>query len=354
MNGIEEGAAHPPRPAAPGIGRERMGGPLGVRELGIFAVTLVALIGTWLPLAILPGGIIMTAWSPMPWLVIPAVFPLLGASVLLLVRGLLPQRNWRVGSLSVDQFSSVAAVVTTLSGLGTLLFVLSVGPLAVTYTGGGVSLGAGTVLGVVAGVAAMALTTFAPVIPSFRREFESRPEAAAHPLARPAVRPVARTVALTEFGSLVPSGGWGAHASPRYRRTRYDYDDTPDAAWMAEEQTVLSAPVLSVTAPEDEWTEDGVEPGSAPLSASRHVSAEAGVTGLTAADRGELSEDIQPFWVLAPTTRPVRSEQTGETVFEIGPEAWALVVHRRGQEFVVRDESGRLGVVVDTGDFRRA
>ena len=55
----------------------------------------------------------------------------------------------------------------------------------------------------------------------------------------------------------------------------------------------------------------------------------------------------QPFWVYSPVPRPVVDEETGSTVFEIGPTAWALAIVDRGTELVIRHDDGRIGVLRD-------
>lgn len=53
----------------------------------------------------------------------------------------------------------------------------------------------------------------------------------------------------------------------------------------------------------------------------------------------------QPFWVYSPVPLPIMDERTGETVFEIGPSAWALAIVDRGTELVIRHDDGRVGVL---------
>ena len=53
----------------------------------------------------------------------------------------------------------------------------------------------------------------------------------------------------------------------------------------------------------------------------------------------------QPFWVYSPVPQPIVDERTGQTVFEIGPSAWALAIVDRGTELVIRHDDGRVGVL---------
>ncbi|MBS1675127.1 MAG: hypothetical protein JSS74_14320 [Actinobacteria bacterium] len=60
----------------------------------------------------------------------------------------------------------------------------------------------------------------------------------------------------------------------------------------------------------------------------------------------------QPFWALAPQTRPVHDAR-GEEIFTIGPDAWILVLEDRGGAYVVRHDDGRVGYLHDTDDMTR-
>ena len=64
------------------------------------------------------------------------------------------------------------------------------------------------------------------------------------------------------------------------------------------------------------------------------------------------SEPAQPFWALAPETRPVHDAR-GDEIFTIGPDAWILVLEDRGGAFVVRHDDGRVGYLHDTDNMTR-
>ncbi|MDR6867820.1 membrane protein implicated in regulation of membrane protease activity [Microbacterium resistens] len=63
-------------------------------------------------------------------------------------------------------------------------------------------------------------------------------------------------------------------------------------------------------------------------------------------------EPAQPFWALAPETRPVHDDR-GMTIFEVGPDAWILVLEDRGGAYVVRHDDGRVGFLHDTTNMTR-
>ena len=60
----------------------------------------------------------------------------------------------------------------------------------------------------------------------------------------------------------------------------------------------------------------------------------------------------QPFWILAPTERDVHDER-GESIFRVGPNAWALVIEDRGGAYVIRHDDGRIGYLHDIADITR-
>lgn len=61
----------------------------------------------------------------------------------------------------------------------------------------------------------------------------------------------------------------------------------------------------------------------------------------------------QPFWVLSPEERPV-VDDSGATLFTVGPAAWALVVEDRGSEYVIRADDGSTGTLKNVTGVSRA
>lgn len=181
----------PPRPARTLSERSAVPygvGPFTLREAWFLAASVLVLLASFLPFV---GGEYAdvfgyaSAWVPAPWLAIPAALVLAAAAALLVLRRLVPGRSFRVGSLSVDQFASAASVSTAGFYLGALFFLLGFP----AWFGGGSQLlvpGAGVIVGLLFSLLAVVLTTLAPAIPLFRREFSGRREVAAHPAARPA------------------------------------------------------------------------------------------------------------------------------------------------------------------------
>ena len=470
--------APPPRPQRPARPKTDPNGvPYGIggftlREVLFLGTTVFVLIASFLPFL---GGDYAdvfgytSVWAPAPWLAIPAVLVLVAAAVLLAVRRLAPARPLRVGSLSVDQYASVASVVTAGFYLGAL-FLISGFP---AWFGGGSDLlvpGAGVIVGLLFSLLAVVLTTLAPVIPLFAGDFSGREESVAHRVARPsglvARRPrVERPAAPQQPGAypgqpgapLQPAGP-GEYAAYQRRGSQpapAPHDpgaqafplagaDTaapvaPEAVQppSAETFTDTAAPVTvepdaaptevsrdaqvespAETAPDDsapepsdpgqDVSEDQPRPhedaqpldpafvaadvpavdpvasvsatqvidahddldddegaGPAPVSAFSHVSARSAgdsdddegterlAAGEPAAESPTTVFSTQPFWVYSPVPRQVIDEQTGATVFEIGPTAWALAIIDRGAELVIRHDDGRIGVLRDLEGITR-
>ena len=123
-------------------------------------------------------------WS-LGLLCIVAILVMTAATALLVLRRFLPGARLRVGSLSVDQFASVAFVGYAIAVWHTAIFMqqffAGLGPF-----GGVVSVSwVAWVSGVLALVGVF-FTVVAPLVPPFREDFDRRPEAPAARAARPA------------------------------------------------------------------------------------------------------------------------------------------------------------------------
>lgn len=195
-------------------------GPFTLREVVFLSASALVLISSFLPFV---GGDYAevfgytSAWSPAPWLAIPAALVLAAAAALLVLRRLAPARPLRVGSLSVDQFASAASVVTAGFYLGAVFLIVG---FTAWFGGGSEALvpGAGVVLGLLFSLLAVVVTTVAPAIPAFRSEFSARRETAAHPVARPAsvvpIRPRAERPAAPQPQAGYYPGQQGAPMQP--------------------------------------------------------------------------------------------------------------------------------------------
>ena len=236
-----EQPARPARPKTDPDGVPYGVGPFTLREVLFLGAAALVLLASFLQF--LGGDYVdvfgyASAWAPAPWLAVPAALVLVSAAVLVAVRRLVPARRLAVGSLSVDQFASAASVVTAGFYLGALFLIAGF----TAWFGGGSDLidpGAGIVVGLLASLLAVAVTTVAPRIPMFRAEFASRREVGAHPVARPATavarRPRAEQQATpqqpapypTQTGIPMLQAGPGEFAAYRRKGVQPDPVDEP-------------------------------------------------------------------------------------------------------------------------------
>ncbi|MBD8044548.1 hypothetical protein H9638_12090 [Arthrobacter sp. Sa2BUA2] len=162
-------APAPLQAPAEGSRQQAVAGPFGLRDIVVGSAVLVMLVGSVLPFTIGSGLNLWTAFS-LFYVGIGIIMPLLAAG-LFIARRLSPDMKLRIGSLSVDQFASVIAVLAVIFFFLQLVYVFSIGSL----------------IGLIGSVALVSATTFAPHIPPFSEEFKGRTEVPAHPVARDAL-----------------------------------------------------------------------------------------------------------------------------------------------------------------------
>ena len=159
---------------SPSEGRrsESVLGPFTTRDLTLFGGVLITFVASLLPL--FGVGNLWNA-AGLYFLGIGILVPVATAA-LFAWRRLEPARRLRVGSLSVDQFASVASVLSA----------------AFYFLGTVTTLSPGAVVGLLGGLAMLAATTLARLIPAFAVDFAGRPEVPAHVVARDAMPPAPR------------------------------------------------------------------------------------------------------------------------------------------------------------------
>ncbi|WP_341974375.1 hypothetical protein [Microbacterium sp. LWO13-1.2] len=364
-----------------------------LRELLIVAAWLVAFVVSFFPLV---GE--ASIWAVGIQWILPIGLPTV-AVFLLVLRRFSPDGIRRVGSLGIDQFASVAFSVSATVWLGSLW-----GAVAASIGYGSWTLPWNGVVQVIVSLALVAFTVFAPIIPGLKEDFQGRLVTLAHRNANP-VRPViarprpvapehapetpgaavaesdsatadapqneSATMVLdlelsgehttdeilrADFAGQVPlaahasNGGTGTEettAADTYAPSYSRRSRGQDADWQAE-------PVEN----DEHGAADGfdalVEELSEP-SAGHDADPAADLddaTDLDATNPRESAPAAQPFWILAPTERDVHDER-GETLFRIGPGAWALVIEDRGGAYVVRHDDGRIGYLHDLADIAK-
>lgn len=340
-----------------------------LRELLIVAAWVISFVLSFFPLV---GG--ASIWALGIQWILPIGLPTV-AVFLLVLRRFSPDGIRRVGSLGVDQFASVAFSVSATVWLGSLW-----GGVAASVEYGSWTLPWNVLVQVLVALALVAFTVFAPIVPGLKEDFQGRLVTLAHRNANP-VRPViARPKPVAaEAADADPDATAGTpqndsatmvldfelsgeHTTDEIVRSDFA-GQVPIAAHASNGDTGTEE-----TTSEDEYVpsysrrsrgQDAEEPsGSEEIDVpSTDEIAEPAVdsddvTDLDATNPREPALAAQPFWILAPTERDVHDER-GETLFRIGPDAWALVIEDRGGAYVVRHDDGRIGYLHDVADIAK-
>lgn len=162
-----------------GVRNEAVAGPFTVRDLSVFAATLVLFVASLIPMF----AVRYNLWNlgSLFFLGLGVVLPLIVAA-LFVARRLAPATKVRVGSLSVDQFGSVVA------SFAVGFFFLSV---AGAYT-------PALLVALIGSLVLLAATVLARYIPFFAGDFLDRAEVPAHVMARDSAVPVRKPRAPKE------------------------------------------------------------------------------------------------------------------------------------------------------------
>ncbi|MDQ0620335.1 hypothetical protein [Arthrobacter globiformis] len=162
-----------------GVRNEAVAGPFTVRDLTVFAATLVLFIASLIPMF----AVRYNLWNlgSLFFLGLGVVLPLIVAA-LFVARRLAHDTKVRIGSLSVDQFGSVVA------SFAVAFFFLSV---AGAYT-------PSLLVGLIGSLVLLAATVLARFIPFFAGDFLDRPDVPAHIMARDSAVPVRKPKAPKE------------------------------------------------------------------------------------------------------------------------------------------------------------
>ncbi|MEJ1920850.1 hypothetical protein [Microbacterium sp. KHB019] len=326
---------------------------------GILGFTLreLLIVGAWLiafATSFFPIGQGSSLWAQgITWL-LPLGMPT-AAVFLIVLRRFSPDGIRRVGSLGIDQFASVAFAVGAIWWIQTTWAYLAASMQAgsaMTAWVPWVQLAALLVL--------VVLTVFAPFIPGIRDDFRGRLITLAHRSANP-VRPV---VAQPRAERVQPV------SEPAVAGGDDTAGETPGAELLDAETSSAENSSADEDHIDDTTHETVTQPAAESIPLSDHASGgELGavpeldddyVPGYLRSSQGETEtvdaatadEPFQPFWALAPTERDVFDER-GESLFRIGPDAWALVIEDRGGAYVVRHDDGRIGYLHDIADITR-
>ena len=384
-------------------------GPFTVRDLAVFAATLILFIASLLP--IFGGRYNLWNLNNLFFLGLGIILPLI-VSALFAARRLAPATRIRIGSLSIDQFASVVACFAV------AFFFLSVAGAYVPSL----------LVGLIGSLVLFAATVLGRFLPYLKGDFGGRAEVPAHIVARDAAAPVQKPRAPKEpkpesapkSGGKLPSaiggklfGGAGAGSSAVQPGSS---DRGPAAATVpsaAAHHTPPTAAVPVSTAPEaaDHAPEvdagpptqaadvvrpaapaaDAARPGESSAAGASPVTDGAGhhdggaqhgasaarstweppaatavhqqirtqePIGATVDPSGRHDElDEQPiheaFWFAVAQHRTAYDPRTGAPAFVIEPGGWVLALEDRGHEFLVQHTDGRLGVLRDLSNIER-
>ena len=157
--------AQKPASAKPGTTNQAVLGPFTLRDLAVFAATVILLVASLLPIFF--GRFNLWNAGSLFFLGLGIVLPLI-VSALFVGRRLAPATRVRIGSLSVDQFASVVAAFA----------------LAFFFVSAAAAYVPSLLVGLVGSVVLFAGTVLSRYIPYFAGDFLGRDESPAHVMAR--------------------------------------------------------------------------------------------------------------------------------------------------------------------------
>jgi hypothetical protein len=381
-------------------------GPFTVRDLTVFASTVLLFVASLLPVF---GRYNLWNLSNLFFLGLGIVLPLI-VTALFVARRLQPENAVRIGSLSVDQFASVVASFTL------ALYFLSVAGAFTAYLLLGLFGALGLLVSTVLaphipvlrddfkdrpGAAAhpVARNAVAPVRkPAAPKPTGAAPKpaqptgpsgvpAAAGPIVgapasggpfaggpTPAASGAPATSAVPAAASPVPGPAATktpteskpaegkpaadkpeanpADAKPAESRTEAPEGGTPEGTAEAAPAPVQQGIAATMAHP----VVDRAQQSGAQQSGTQQARA-AEPIGATVDPSSRPEESSEPvyeaFWFAVPQPRTAVDEHTGAPAFTIEPGGWVLALEDRGEEFLVQNTDGRLGVLRDLSHVER-
>lgn len=405
-----------PAGAKPGTTNQAVLGPFTLRDLTVFAATIILLVASLLPIFF--GRFNLWNAGSLFFLGLGIVLPTI-VTALFAARRLAPATKVRIGSLSTDQFGSVVASFA----------------LAFFFVSTAAAFVPSLLVGLVGSVLLFAGTVLSRFIPYFAGDFLGRDETPAHVMARdsavplpkphtpkepkPAAAPVPEasapvapsSVAATSARAATPAasaGAFSAAAPTSSPAASAAVSSAPEVTeWTAtagdpspatQAADVVPSPSATGTsaAPAVEETSTGDIPVAAAAAAAPAATASTAVapqaathdagTGVAASARPSAAEPaatavhqqvrrVEPigatvdpasrpeesydepaheaFWFAVAQHRTAVDPQTGAPAFVIEPGGWVLALEDRGHEFLVQHTDGRLGVLRDLSNIER-
>lgn len=384
-----------PGATRPGAKNEAVLGHFTIRDLTVFASTLILFVASLIPM--FAGRYNLWNMGSLFFLGLGVILPLI-VTALFVARRLTPGSKVRIGSLSVDQFASVTA------SFALAFFFLALAD----------DFAPSLLVGLIGSVGLFAATVLARFIPYFAGDFLDRREEPAHVVARESAAPVRKPhVAKAPKAAREPKQAKEALARILPGRGPRPAAESPSARPSAPRATgagatAVSGPAAGVAAagvagagaaavggqaaaatyptaaeqtqaaavvpsPAAEETRTSALPTTRSTAGATAVPGPAAATPATTvnpqvrsqepigatvdpAQRPEQDED-QPvqeaFWFAVAQPRTAFDEATGAPAFIIEPGGWVLALEDRGNEFLVQHTDGRLGVLRDLSNIER-
>ncbi|MHA7208662.1 PrgI family protein [Arthrobacter sp. MDT1-65] len=388
-------------------------GPFTLRELVFGGGVALVFLGTLLPF--IGGRVLYTNfWSSASLFFIGIGILLPVVALALVAARRLGSSGLRVGSLSVDQFASVTAVLAATFFFLQTVTAYHVGPL----------------VALVGSLGMLAATVVGPFLPVLKDDFTDRPEIPALPAARPitAARPrppkPAKPAAEVEAGPAPSSsrtnssspagvnpaaagvrqngaglygaggaGAVGAGAAAAGQSGMERSSSTPSSTGTAARDAgQVGAHAVGSTSADTDGPQDGsarsdtarvgetrvhdvVNDGTRTFTAADSSKAPGGSSGdssstsssdssgeergrqepITATRSADEEPVVEAFWFAVGSQRPVYDEQNGREIFKLQPGDWEVGIEDRGSEFLVQDKrTGAVGILRDLRNIERA
>ncbi len=346
-------------------------GPFTIRDVTVFGSTLLMFVGSLLPM--FGGRYNLWNLDNLFFLALGIILPLVVAA-LFVARRLQPGNIVRIGSLSTDQFASVVASFAL-----TLFFLSAAGAFTVFV-----------LVGLVGSVGLLASTVLAPHLPLLREDFKDRAEQPAHVVARESAIPTRKPAVPKPAKPAKPAPALTSPA-PAAAPASPAPAAAPAVVPAPAAPAVVPAPAAPAVVPAesaDAAVADGGRDAQAPTPEEpRHLPAATMATPIvggpdagtgpatqhigtvdqprahqtigatvdpaTRRDESEPDSGYEAFWFAVAHPRVVVDEHTGMPAFTIEPGAWVLALEDRGEEFLVQDTDGKVGVLRDLSHIER-
>lgn len=335
-------------------GSDRLTGTLGkltVRDLVVVGGALLCVIASFVPRYVaasatglyLPGveGVWINNWSLTSNLfdnLVKGVFPL-AVAIMFVIRRYANRSRFSIASLTLDQFAAVVGVAAALAYVIEFATIINIAP----------------ALGIIGAVAIIVGTSMSRYIGAFRKDFVPSDSAflsGAVVLTEPkprAPKPVKPAVPVSTYDAAAHPGSSAEDSSPLFSDEGADSEISSTSV-----RSTDSVPAKDEKRP---------VPTAAPVVATESTTDsdkavsnddDFDVIESSAADADDAPRDEpEAFWFAVPAERNAVDPNTGETAFTLEPGTWILALEDRGQEFLVQDTNGTVGVLRDLNGVER-